>query len=103
MDARCTPSWILRHHLEDQVTDLFGDSTATADSFSHSAEHGPIQFEPSLVPPHHGLWEDENERFFPVGPETARHDPEEFIEWTQPGSRVLAFQDGELLAKGEVL
>src|SRR5216683_5050183 len=103
MDARCTPSWILRDHLEDQVTDLFGDSTATADSFSHSAEHGPIQFEPSLVPSHHGLWEDENERFFPVGPETARHDPEEFIEWTQSGSRVLAFQDGELLAKGEIL
>jgi hypothetical protein len=62
----------------------------------------PIQFEPSLVPAHHCLWEDENERFFPVGPETARHDPEEFIEWTQPGSRVLAFQDSELLAKGEV-
>ena len=102
VDARCTPSWILRDHLEDQVTDLFGDSTPAADSFSHSAEHGPIQFEPSLVPPHHGLWEDENKRFFPVGPETARHDPEEFIEWTQPGSRVLAFQDSELLAKGEV-
>jgi hypothetical protein len=89
--------------LEDQVTDLFGDSTATADSFSHSAEHGPIQFEPGLVPSHHCLWEDQNERFFPCGPETARHDPEEFIEWTQPGSRVLAFQDGELLAQGEVL
>lgn len=84
MDARCTPSWILRHHLEDQVTDLFGDPTATADSFSRSAEHGPIQLEPSLVPPHHCLWENENERFFPVGPETARHDPEESIEWTQP-------------------
>ena len=89
--------------LEDQVMDLFGDSTATANSFSHSAEHGPIQFEPSLVPPHHGLWEDENQRLFPVGPETARHDPEEFIERAQPGSRVLAFQDGELLAKSKVL
>jgi hypothetical protein len=41
--------------------------------------------------------------FSPVSPETARHDPEEFIEWTRPGSRVLVFQDGELLAKGEVL
>ena len=103
VDARCTPSWILRYHLEDQVTDLFGDSTTTADSFSHSAEHGPIQFEPGLMPTHHCLWEDQNERFFPGSPETARHDPEEFIERAQPGSRVLAFQDGELLAQGEVL
>ena len=60
-------------------------------------------FEPSLMPPHHRLGEDQKERLFPVGPETARHDPEEFVKWTQSGSRVLAFQDGELLAEGEVL
>jgi len=55
------------------------------------------------MPPHHRLGEDQKERLFPVGPETARHDPEEFVEWAQSGSRVLAFQDGELLAEGEVL
>ena len=97
------PSWILRDHLEDQVAHLFGDSPAAADSFSHFAEHGPIQFEPSLMPPNHRLGEDQKERLFPVGPETARHDPEEFVEWTQSGSLVPAFQDGELLAEGEVL
>jgi hypothetical protein len=59
MDARRTPTWILCDHLEDQVTNLFGDSTATADSFSHSAEHGPIQFEPSSVPPNNSFRLDE--------------------------------------------
>jgi hypothetical protein len=91
-DARCTPSWILRDHLEDQVANLLGDSPAAADSFSHFAEHGPIQFEPRLVPPHHCLWEDEKERLFPVGPETACHDPEEFVEWTQSGLGCLRFK-----------
>ena len=56
---RRTPTWILCDHLEDQVTNLFGDSTATADSFSKSAEHGPIQFEPSPVPPNNSFWLDE--------------------------------------------
>ena len=102
MDARRTPIWILCDHPEDQHTDLYGDSP-TADSFPRFAEHGPIQFESGPVPPNHCLWEDEKERLFPVGPETARHDPEEVVEWTQSGSRVLAFQEGELLAKGEVL
>jgi hypothetical protein len=62
VDARCTPSWILRDHLEDQVAHLFGDSPTAADSFSHFAEHGPIQFEPSLMPPNHRLGEDQKER-----------------------------------------
>ncbi len=52
VDARCTPSWILRHHLEDQVMDLLGDSPITADSFSCFAERRPIQFEPGSMPAH---------------------------------------------------
>src|SRR5260370_24475111 len=39
VDAGCTPSWILRDHLEDQTTDLSGNPPAAADSFSDFAEH----------------------------------------------------------------
>ncbi len=62
MDARRTPMWILCDHLEGQLTDLSGDSPATADSFSHLAEHGPIQFE---------FQPGATERQFPAGRETA--------------------------------
>jgi len=52
MDSRCTPGWILRHHLEDQRAGLLGDPPTTADRFSCFAEHRPIQFEPGSMPAH---------------------------------------------------
>jgi hypothetical protein len=102
MDARRTPGWILRDHQEDQFTDLLGDSSSTADAFSHFAEHGPVQFESSLVPPSNRFRQDEKERLFPIGPDVARYDPEQFVECLQSWPRVLAFQDSELLAEREV-
>src|ERR1019366_5377481 len=42
------------------------------------------------------------ECLFPVSPEPASYDPEEFVDGFQPWPRLLAFKDGELLAKGEV-
>ena len=54
MDARRTPGGILCDHLEDQFTDMFGDSSST-NAFSHFAEYGPVQFESSSVPPNNGL------------------------------------------------
>jgi hypothetical protein len=75
VDARRTPGWILRNHQEDQFTDLLGDSPSTADPFSHFAEHGPVQFESSLVPPSNRFRQDEKERLFPIGPDVAHYDP----------------------------
>ena len=37
-----------------------------------------------------------------MSPEPASYDPEEFIDGSQSWPRLLAFKDGELLAKGEV-
>jgi hypothetical protein len=37
-----------------------------------------------------------------LGPEPASYDPEEFVDDSQPWPRLLAFKDGELLAKGEI-
>ncbi len=102
VNARCAPGWILRHHSENQVANLFGDSLATADRFSHSAEHLPIKFEPGLVPPDHRFRQYEKERLFPIGPEAAGHDPEEFVECSQSWPRTLSLQDCQLLAEREV-
>ena len=65
VDARRTPGGILRNHQEDQFTDLLGDSPSTADPFLHFAEHGPVPFESSLVPPSNPFRQDEKERLYP--------------------------------------
>jgi len=102
MDARRTPGWILCDHLKDQLTDLFGDSAATADSFSHFAEHGPIQFESGLVPPNNSVRQDDDERLLPSRPEAASQYPKQLIEWSQSWPGMFAFQDGQLLPESEV-
>jgi hypothetical protein len=102
MDARRTPIWILCDHLEDQVANLFRDSTATTGSCSHFAEHGPVPFEPSPVPPSNRFRLDEKERLLPLGPDPAHKDPKQLIDRPQSWPGMLAFQDGELLPESEV-
>jgi len=63
---------------------------------------GPVQFESGSMPAHNCVREDDNECLFPVNPEPASHDPEEFVHGSQSWARLLAFKDGELLAKGKV-
>jgi hypothetical protein len=103
VDARRTPSWILRDHPEDQFTDLFGNSPTATNPLSYLAEHGPIRFESGPVPPSNRFRQDQNEHLLPSRPEAARQQPKQLIEWPQLGSGMLAFQDGKLLAQGEVL
>ncbi len=102
VDARRTPGWILRDHLEDQLTDLFGDSPATAASFSHFAKHRPIQFVSSLVPPNNSFRQHQKESLLPLRPEAAREHPKQLIEWPQFWPGMFAFQDGKLLPESEV-
>src|ERR1019366_4236171 len=100
MDARRTPTGIVSDHLKDQFTELLGDPAATAHWIPHFAEHGPVQFEPESLPAGTGGWGDNKEGLFPVSPERASYDPEEFVDGSQPWPRLLALKDGELLAKG---
>src|SRR5664280_289562 len=102
MDARRTPTGIVSDHLKDQFTDLLGDPAATAHWIRHFAEHGPVQFESGSMPARNGVRQDDKECLFPVSPEPASYDPEEFVDGSQSWPRLLAFKDGELLAKGEV-
>src|ERR1035438_2025465 len=57
---------------------------------------------PDRCQPHNGIRQDNKECLFPVSPEPASYDPEEFVHGSQPWPRLLALKDGELLAKGEV-
>src|ERR1039458_7549541 len=54
------------------------------------------------MPARNGVRSDDKECLFPVSPEPASYDPEEFVGGSQPWPRLLALKDGELLAKGEV-
>src|ERR1039457_4047288 len=60
------------------------------------------QFEPESMPARNGVRWDDKECLFPVSPEPASYDPEEFVDGSQPWPRLLALKDGELLTKGEV-
>jgi len=99
---RGAPQLGLDDHLEDQLTDLFGYSPATADSFSHFAGHRPVEFESSLMPPNDSFRQYEKEGLLPLRPEAAREHPKQLIERPQCWPRMLAFQDGELLPESEV-
>lgn len=85
--------WILCDHLEDQLTDLFGDSPATANSLWHFAERRPIQLECRLVPPNNRFRRHEKESVLPLRPEAAREHPKQLIEWpaTRDGKPVVVF------------
>src|ERR1035441_6908924 len=102
MNARSTPGGVLGHHLENQIPN-FSRNLLAASSPAHFAKEGPIQAESSLVPAGHSVRSDQIEALLPVGPELAQGNPKQFVEQTQSGFRMPAFQDEELLAKSEVL
>ncbi len=102
VDTGRTPRGILGDHLEDQLTNLPGGSSAAADAFPHVAKHGPVQFGSCPMPADHGFRQDENECILPLRPETSNYNPEQFVERTKLRPGMLAFQHRELLAEGEV-
>jgi hypothetical protein len=55
------------------------------------------------MPPGNSFRQDQNEHLLPSRPEAARQHPKQLIECPQPGPRMFAFQDGKLLAQGEIL
>jgi hypothetical protein len=54
------------------------------------------------MPPNHSLWADDNEGLLPTRPKPVRENPEEPIEHVQPGPRVFALENGELLPENEI-
>ena len=55
------------------------------------------------MPANHRLRRDDDQGFFPGGPELIGHGPEQLVEQIEPWSRMSTFQNGELRAKREIL
>ena len=85
VDARRTPGGVFNDHLKDQVPDFFGNSFPSAHCLSGLAQDGPVQFESCAVPADHCVGVDEDERLFPLRPESASDDPKESVEQTKLG------------------
>ena len=61
VNARSTPGWVLGHHLENQLAELFGNSFSAPHGRPRFAEEGPIPPESRAVPAGHGFRRDEVE------------------------------------------
>jgi hypothetical protein len=58
-------------------------SDSAAHRFSGLAQHSPVESESGAVPADDGLWQDEEERLFPLRPELESGDPKELVEQTE--------------------
>jgi hypothetical protein len=102
MDARCTPSWILGDHPEDQIPNLLRNSSPSC-WLSDPGDQTPVESKACPVPTDDGFGRNHDEGLFPLRPKPTSGDPEEFVDQRQPRLRVLTLQDSELLPKREIL
>lgn len=101
MDARCAPGGVLGYHSEDQITNFFGNALSTEDP-GHPGDGSPIQCKSGAMPADHRLRAHNDEGLLPSCPESARENPEGFVEQAKVRPRVKPFQNSELLTQHEV-
>jgi len=97
-----SPGWILGNYPEDQISNLPRNSSPAC-WFSDPGDQAPVETEACPMPSNHRLRRDDDQSFFPGGPELMGSDPEEFVEQIEPCPRMSTFQNGELLPKREIL
>ena len=102
VNARSTPGWVLRHHAEDQPPEL--PSTI----FSCRPVFSPSRSCSSTCETQCGAnlrlsWANDNERLLPRRPKVASEHPEQFVDGSESGLRMLALQDSQLLPESQVL
>ena len=102
MDARGAPRWVLNNHPEDQISNLPRNSSPAC-WLSDPGDQAPVETEACPMPANHRLRRDDDQSFFPDGPETMGSDPEQFVEQIELWPRMSTFQNGELLPKREIL
>ena len=102
MNPRCAPGRVLRHHLENQISDFLGEFPSRH-LRSRFGDQAPVHAKTSTMPTDHGLRRDKNERLLPGGPEPASGDPKELVEETDFGFGMPALQHRELLPEGQIL
>ena len=102
VDARCTPSWILGDHPEDQIPNLLRNSSPSC-WLSDPGDQTPVESKACPMPTDDGFGRNHDEGLFPLRPKPTSGEPEEFVDQRQPRLRVLTLQSGELLPKREIL
>src|ERR1035438_9845197 len=86
--------------MPNQFSDLRGHPRSTA---APGRFPTPIPAESGPVPSDQGIGLDDNQYFFPTRPEPPQHDPEQPVVGSQDWTRVLPFEDGDLLPKSQDL
>ena len=102
VDARRSQSWILGHHSEDQLANFFR-SLSSSDRLPHFRNQSPVQPEADSVPADERFRRDNDERLLPLRPEPTDGNPEKLVQEAEAAPRMSALQNGELLAKNQVL
>ena len=100
MDARGAPQRVGLRHLADEIARAAIDGRPPGGS---ARAPGPETPEGAAVPAHDGIRAHDREGAAPTRPRARQRDPEEPIGPGQGRPGTPAPEDGELLAKGEIL
>jgi len=101
MNARCSPSWILSHHTEDQGANLFAD-TLPSSYLADSGDPRPIQTKSRSMPVHDASRSDQDERLGPARPAHSQRNPEQFVQGSQSTARSLRVQRQQLPTESQI-
>src|ERR1035441_3981337 len=102
MNSRRAPGRVLGDHAEDQFAQ-FPAHALSSHAVPMPREPRPIQLESRPMPANDSLRLDENQCDLPSRPEPPQDHPEYFVGSGKPRLRAPMFQDGELLAKSQIL
>jgi len=101
VDARRAPCGVVGDHTEDQLAQFLSHALS-----SHAVpmprEPRPVEPEPRPVPANDRFRLDEDQGLFPIRPELPQDHPEHLVRSGKPRLKVLLFQNGKLLPKGQV-
>jgi hypothetical protein len=98
MNPGCAPGPILGDHPEDQISDVFRN-TSSADLSTEPGNDAPIELKSSSVPPDDGVRKHDDEKLLPAGPDLTSGDPEQFVEQGQSRPWMPTLKNCELLSE----
>ncbi len=90
------PTRIFRHHPEDKVLNFLRDPFSPS-VLTYFREQAPVPAKSRSVPSDNGFRADEDKRLLPRRPKTAGEEPEDFVNPSELGPWMFAFEDAKLL------
>ena len=101
MNPRRAPQGVGASHRTDEGADIRGDGWAAGPV--SVALPGPVEPEPSPMPPDHRLGLDDGDGLRPAAPQAGEQDPEQPVGGAQAWARRGPLEDGQLMTQREVL